>query len=307
MLIRYTCFLACGASVGALLLKVWGVMPMQQAFLWLTVPAILFVLWLWRRRGPVGEAISVGFAAGLVASIAYDLARIPFVIAGMRVFATISIFGVWLLDVPTNSNLTETAGWLYHYSNGISFGIMYALFGKGRHWGWAVVWACALETLALASPFGAIFGFTGDWKPMGIAYLGHVAYGIPLGRMVRNWQSTCESLDAMPRRVQATLTLAAIGAIGWMLHTANPVVKPASFEIDGVRLVPDIQRIARGSSIEYRNAGAPAPVMLAGREWKVENRLAVPMDRPGIYQTWVRHEGRSRSSFVIVEPVEESR
>ena len=37
-----------------------------------------------------------------------------------------------------SSSVTSTMGWLFHLSNGVTFGIMYAVVGARRHWLWGV-------------------------------------------------------------------------------------------------------------------------------------------------------------------------
>ena len=72
-------------------------------------------------------------------TIGYDLFRLPFVASGLRVLAPIDSYGVLLLDAHTSSPLSGFAGWVYHFSNGIGFGIAYAAVALGRRrWYWAV-------------------------------------------------------------------------------------------------------------------------------------------------------------------------
>jgi hypothetical protein len=53
-------------------------------------------------------------------------------------------------------------GWAYHFSNGMTFGVMYvALLGARpwqRHWLWGVAFACVLELGMLFTPYPARFG-----------------------------------------------------------------------------------------------------------------------------------------------------
>ena len=150
---------------------------------------VLVVFFLTRGRegfDSISESIRVGFVAGLLGTLAYDLVRVPFVILGQRVYVPIQIYGVWIADADMSSRFTDVLGWAYHFSNGISFGIMYALFMRGRHWVWGILWGVVLETLAILSPFGVIFSVRTSPSALGIAYLGHFAYGFLLGWLVQH-------------------------------------------------------------------------------------------------------------------------
>lgn len=321
-LLRLLCFLACVTSIGALLAKVYGIASMQTGALVVALPCTISMVgvWAWARKldGRVlADALRIGFVGGLVATIAYDVARLPFHLIGQRVFAPISAYGVWLLDADSSSRFSEVVGWCYHFWNGASFGIMYALYMKGRHWGWAIVWACFLETVALLSPFGRVFSLSGNYYAIGIAYLGHVAYGIPLGKLVQYWERTQAHLTAQPGWCKWVIVMVVLlAAVGPMIAPENAsqdarVVKGV-FRIEGRRLNPDWLRILRGQEIAVRNpeaVGARVRVKQSNVELEVaaSEKKSLVFSSAGIYQVFVESQSRSRSSFVIVEPVEELR
>ena len=316
--LRLVCFFASAASVGALLAKLYGLASMRQFGLWVALPCALLVMgiWTWARRNGKPDLVAdleVGFCGGLLATIAYDLVRIPFHLAGQRIFAPISAFGIWLTDAGRSSQLTETVGWTYHYSNGILFGVMYALFMRGRHWFWAVVWACALETLAIFCPFGRVFHLRGNVPGIAIAYLGHVAYGLPLGWLVQQSKSTRAWLSTVP---------APVWYFGGMLVCASlvgPFLSPVlessprerGFRVAGSRLTPDWLRIERGEPIQIFNPQAEA-VDVVERPGNEVTRIPAGQSRafrlsaPGIVQFFVQTDRPSHSSLVIVEPAEDS-
>jgi hypothetical protein len=85
--------------------------------------------------------------AGLVAALAYDLFRLPFVFAHelgierilppLQLFKVFPRFGAMILgqpvEQPVYSVLAQLVGWAYHFSNGLTFGIMYmALVGDAK-------------------------------------------------------------------------------------------------------------------------------------------------------------------------------
>src|SRR5262249_52644369 len=160
--VRIALFLAALPSGSAVLTEMYGVASLHDVVWFAAVPGylVLVAVWLYARRAAqastraLADAIIVGALGGFLGTIAYDVARIPFVMAGLRVYAPNSTYGLWILDADASSRFTETVGWAYHFANGTCFGIMYALFMRGRHWAFAVAWAFLLETIALVSPYG---------------------------------------------------------------------------------------------------------------------------------------------------------
>lgn len=321
-MLRAVLFACAATSIGALLAKVWGVGSMQGFALQITLPATLLMVvlgtWCWwggQRR--IAEDLLLGALGGLIGTLAYDVARLPFHLAGLRVFAPISAYGVWLAEASASSRYTDSLGLVYHFSNGLSFGIMYALAARGRHWFLAVLWACAIETLALVSPFGVVFALTGNVPAILIAYWGHVAYGVPLGLMVQHPAPTLRWFGAVPRPV-GVMALAL-----FLLALAGPALDPdaasrdgrrpagAGFVIEGHALNPDWLRLSRAGGVTFANP-SDTPLRLRvktdGRTLEIPSRGEARLEFPrgGIHQVFVEHPGRSRSSFVMVEPVEES-
>src|SRR5512132_1905850 len=110
--LRVGCFLLCATSVGALLAKVYGVAPMHLAALVAALPATVALALIWvaasrAKRTDLADALAIGLVAGLAATLGYDIARVPFHLAGQRIFAPIAAFGVWVLDADRSSRFTE--------------------------------------------------------------------------------------------------------------------------------------------------------------------------------------------------------
>ncbi|MFZ0545784.1 MAG: hypothetical protein WAM60_10130 [Candidatus Promineifilaceae bacterium] len=283
----------------------------------------LLIVWRWSAingRHYLHQALVVGFWGGLIGTLGYDLIRVPFlVLLGQRVFAPISVYGVWLADAAISSRLTEVLGWGYHFSNGITFGIMYALFMRRRHWLWAIPWAFLLETIALVSPFSTIFNLTGNYSAIGIAYLGHVAYGLPLGWLVYKWDETLAWKKREPAVLRWGVPVIAFSIMTFVVF--SPFIRPNwiarenravadTLLVEGIRLNPDWVRIDRGQSVTIRNDEADAVTVddkSAGTTIPLEagTEETISFPQTGIYQLFVETDGRTRSSFVIVEPVED--
>jgi len=315
--LRALCFLACVPSGGALLAKVYGVASLQWVTLVSFVPGIALMVTVWAFAPPrwprLGEDLTVGFWGGLLGTIAYDLFRLPFTLVGYRLFAQHGLYGIWVMDASHATPTTEAMGWLYHFSNGITFGIVYALVMRGRHWGWAVVWALALESIAVFSPFGAIFGLRTNYPVLAMAYTAHVAYGVPLGLVTRWPERFLAWLQGVPRLVWTLMAVvAAAPFVGLFAADVMQEERPApgQFEVHGASLTPGWLRIERGDSFRVSNpgdAGVAVAVQGAGRsEIAAGQTVQITPSQPGIYQVYVVTEGRTRSSFLAVEPVEDA-
>ncbi len=323
--LRLLCFFACVPSGGALLAKVYGLASMRTIVVLLALPCCLglVAIWIWARsKGKEQEqltsALEIGFVGGLFGTIGYDLSRIPFHIAGQRVFAPISAYGIWIVEAASSTRLTETAGWAYHFSNGITFGVMYALFMRGRHWGWAIVWALTLETIAVVSPFARIFHLSGNYKALGIAYFGHLAYGLPLGWLIYKWNETRNQLAATPVSSKWMLVAATCVLFLWPLASLEGFrrdarVTPGEFRVEGVRLNPDWVRLEHGGAVRIHNP-EPQTVSVRVKQTNTSNEILtgasadIVFPQPGIYQIFIENKAttqNTQSSFVIVEPVEE--
>jgi hypothetical protein len=317
LLVRAIAAFACSSSGLILLAKVYGLGPMHLTWLTFMLPSLLVVAAIWIYSAKHGShytapALLLGLLGGFIGTIGYDLARIPFMLMGQRVFGPISAYGVWLCDASSSSPLTEWTGWLYHFSNGVTFGMMYALVARRRHWGWAVAWAMLLETIALVCPLGQIFSITGNYKAMGIAYLGHVAYGLPLGWIVWRWDAAVTWTQQARRLLRWTAGIAVV-AIAIGQFSAYVDTPPSSWQptwtVEGGRLTPDWLRIEREEFIVVKNYQdtAVSIEINAGKapvEIPAKGSAQLTFSRPGVFRVHVSTPARSRSSFVIVEPAE---
>lgn len=266
--------------------------------------------WACQNDPALARAFRVGCWGGLVGTLGYDIIRIPFHLWGVRVFAPIQAYGVWLLDAQQSSGWTEAMGWAYHFSNGVTFGLMYALWMGGRHWGWGVLWGLALETIVLSTPFARIFHLQGNTQAVAIAYFAHLAYGFPLGYMVARWEEMDRRLSEMASTVKlggAVLLLAFIFA--GVPGDVSSTVEPGTLRVQGYRLIPTWIRLPSVGSVRLSNPSAE-PITIVQPSGKRELELAAgqasewSFEQPGIYQCYVRSPGRSVSSFIVIEPVE---
>lgn len=128
-----------------------------------------------------------GLWAGALATLAYDIVRIPVAHSGIPVFKAISYFGTLLLGVQSPTPLSEALGWAYHLSNGVSFGLMYAALVRTPRIYTAVIWGLTLEAVMLLTPYAEVFGYRRDAKFFAITFGAHAVYGLVLYLALRIW------------------------------------------------------------------------------------------------------------------------
>jgi hypothetical protein len=78
-------------------------------------------------------------------------------------------------------------GWAYHFSNGATFGVMFAaMLGEasrryGGGWLWAVVMAAGIEACLLVSPYAIFFNITLTARFVAVTLVAHVIFGACMG------------------------------------------------------------------------------------------------------------------------------
>jgi hypothetical protein len=204
---RSLVFLLAASSIACLLFDFYRLCPMQvfTLFVFLPAMAVLSGLALLDRRrgdGQLWRAVLIGLAGGLLAAVAYDVFRLPFVFARewgiasvvppMRLFKVFPRFGAMILGQPIEQSSYSVAaqilGWLYHFSNGATFGVMYmALIGNAtrRHWAWAVLMALVIELGMLVTPYPQVFNIPRTIHFVMVTVAAHAIFGAGLGLAVR--------------------------------------------------------------------------------------------------------------------------
>ena len=99
-----------------------------------------------RGDGRLWRTVILGTLAGLFGAVAYDIFRLPFVysdawgmgrigIPQMPLFKVFPRFGALILgqpiEQPSYSLAAHLIGWAYHFSNGATFGVMFAAMYAG--------------------------------------------------------------------------------------------------------------------------------------------------------------------------------
>lgn len=204
---RLIVFLLASSSIACLMADFYGLCPMRIFTPFIFLPAIVLLVafaGLDRLRGDreLWRAVMAGFAGGLLAAVAYDVFRLPFVFAKqwgiesvvppMDLFKVFPRFGAMVLGQPIEqehySAAAQIVGWIYHFSNGATFGVMYlALVGNAarRHWLWAVGFAVLLELGMLVTPYPRVFDIPLTAGFVLVTLAAHSIFGVFLGLAVR--------------------------------------------------------------------------------------------------------------------------
>ncbi|MGW6917604.1 hypothetical protein ACWGB8_27800 [Kitasatospora sp. NPDC054939] len=309
-------------TVAPLLAWAYGLGPFLAWYFAVTVPslALLGAVGLATARSErhrrLHTSLVVGTVGGLLGTLAYDVFRVPFLLTGYRLFAPIDSYGVLILDAGSSSPWTGLAGWVFHFGNGIGFGICYAIVARGRRWYWALVWGMAIETIAVATPVAGLYALHGPLLLV-IAYGGHLAYGVPLGLLVSDPERTARELRRFgPHTTAYALLALAAALVLWQrpfapaeaLRVGERVAPGPSAVVQDGRFEPRWLRVAPGGCVALRNDDAVAHT-LSGTGTAPAPRLApgvttrVCFDDPGVLR--VRADAVPYSGgFVIVDRAE---
>ncbi|MCI0332982.1 MAG: hypothetical protein L0228_07140 [Planctomycetes bacterium] len=204
---RVVVFVLAATSIWCLLSEFYGLCTMRWFTFAILIPAnaalaVLAIADWMRGPGLLWRSAVIGAVAGFIAACAYDLFRIPFVVAALDgvgpewlrlpLFKVFPRFGAMILGQPFDAATTDSQfslsahlmGWVYHFSNGITFGVMYmALVGDAsrRSWLWAVLFATGLEFAMLLTPYPSFFGIHMTTRFVIVTFTAHAIFGAALG------------------------------------------------------------------------------------------------------------------------------
>ena len=209
-----------GTSASLLLIPPLGIIPYATFRDIAIIPSviIIFVIGiLSRSKFPrLSNRLFVGMSAGAIASLALEAIRIPgYMFAKwMPMDSMISLPGLLLTEkitalsevkqvimrsgVPMNLYTAPMdaflAGGLWHFWNGATFGIIYALLiGKGKWW-YGLIWAVIIEMVMMMAPYLIImkgpFGVEhmDGYNIFVLTLIAHLVFGAVLGIIVQKWK-----------------------------------------------------------------------------------------------------------------------
>lgn len=190
---RAVAFALAATSIWCLLVELYGWCSMRAFAVCVFGPATALLLVLAIRQHWRGALI--GAVAGLAATVAYDAFRLPFVyskawglsgfVPALPLFKVFPMFGAMLLGISSTTLAAHVVGWVYHFSNGATFGVMFAaMVGsdfRGRWW-WATAFAVGLELAMLFTPYPQAFGIKVGAAFIAATLTAHLIFGVVLGR-----------------------------------------------------------------------------------------------------------------------------
>jgi hypothetical protein len=186
-----------GLSGAAILAETFTPVPMRVSVPAVVLPgAILLVLMVFAgaKRFPeldrfADRAIS-GAKFGLLATVAYDIIR-PLLMVIFRYhfnpYRAMPVFGSLILNEPKTAASAIAAGWVYHFWNGVGFGVMFALMRPRGGWVAGLVWAMCLQGFMMWA-YPTLLKLRLDNPGFMMAGLvGHAVWGVVLGRSLERW------------------------------------------------------------------------------------------------------------------------
>lgn len=190
---------AAASSIAALLLDWLGWIRMPYTVSFLSLPAMIFLVLLTVRSGRTGQdllfnRLTVGTIGGLLGLVGYDAVRwliqvtIP---VHFDAFAAFPTFGHLMTGKPREAGIALAAGWVYHITNGLTFGIIYALVAGPARWWWGLLWGAALEA-AMMVVYPSLMNPRSMSDFVIVSVIGHGVFGAIVG-------VTCER-RAVPAR-----------------------------------------------------------------------------------------------------------
>jgi len=220
-----------GASASLLLLPPLGIISYATFRDIAIIPSVIIIFAigiLSRSKFPrLTSRLFKGMAAGAIASIALEAIRIPAYMFAkwMPMDSMISLPGLLLTEkITALSEVKQTimqsgvpmnlyhapldafiAGGLWHFWNGATFGIIYALLiGKGKWW-YGMIWAVIIEMVMMVAPYLIMmkgpFGiqYMDGYNIFVITLIAHLVFGAILGIIVQKWKKDSVSITDLGR------------------------------------------------------------------------------------------------------------
>lgn len=186
-----------GTSGAAVIAHAFGPVGMRYSAPFVVLPAafilVALILYSRGRSGQVAvlsDRLVAGALWGFLATVAYDAIR-PIVVWALGFstdpFKAIPIFGALILDRPAQEGAAIALGWVYHFWNGITFGMMFALVRPRGGWLAGLVWGLSLELFMLAV-YPTFIGIRlSDPAFFVTSFVGHATWGLVLGAGLSRW------------------------------------------------------------------------------------------------------------------------
>ena len=136
------------------------------------------------------DRLIAGAAFGLLATLAYDAFR-PLLVAVFQLhfnpYRAHPIFGSLITGRPPSDGLAQVVGWMYHFWNGITFGMIFALVRPRGGPVAGLIWAETLQMFMMALYPKFLEVRLNDPGFLVTGLVGHGVYGLVLGASLARW------------------------------------------------------------------------------------------------------------------------
>jgi hypothetical protein len=188
-----------------MMMSVHSVMRAYMPFLTLALIVLAVVLIVSYRAYPrLFDRVFTGLWAGAVATIALDVIRYPIGVGLKTLPADMpTMFGKLIFGTDSVTTVVLVVGYLYHFLNGASFGLVYTVVAGKVSWYWGVVWGLIIEVLMMTTPPMLLMGV----GPFGVntgapwyfltTLAAHVAFGAVLGLLAERFVKERGSILAL--------------------------------------------------------------------------------------------------------------
>jgi hypothetical protein len=209
---RAVVFFLAATSIWCLLAEFYGLCSMRTFTFAILIPSTLLLALITALDFLKGDrrlfrAVIIGAVGGFLAAVAYDVFRLPWVLGAadhlgpwwlrLPLFKVFPRFGAMILGEPFGPATTDSqfslaahlVGWIYHFSNGVTFGVMYmALIGDAtrRTWLWAIALAAGLELAMLFTPYLDFFKLSATALFVAVTLTAHMIFGVAMGLYTRS-------------------------------------------------------------------------------------------------------------------------
>ncbi|MBI3910699.1 MAG: hypothetical protein HY320_07175 [Armatimonadetes bacterium] len=187
--------LLASTSGAAIIAHTLALVPLAYAVPFVVLPsvALLLSVMLLRQRQYLGlhlfaDRLLIGAIWGLLATLGYDAIRPLLKLAFGFTFdpyRAMPVFGSLMTGLPTTDPLAITVGWIYHFWNGLSFGMMFALVRPRGGPIAGMTWGLGLEGFMLAIYPSLLKARLDDPGFLAMGLVGHVLWGAVLGEGLR--------------------------------------------------------------------------------------------------------------------------
>lgn len=186
-----------GTSGAAVLAHTFGPMPMRFTVPFVVLPATSIVLCLLMLHRRLYDRLHIfsgrllyGAGWGLAATLGYDAIR-PLLKAiigfSYNPYRAMPIFGNLITGPPSTDGYAIAAGWAYHFWNGISYGMIFALMRPRGGPLAGVAWGLALQGLMMVAYPTLLRVRLDDHGFLIAGIVGHAIWGLILAAGLKKW------------------------------------------------------------------------------------------------------------------------